>query len=355
MIAGESGILACCPPSERPIYKKGQRRLEWPNGAESLVFTADEPDRLRGKQHMKLWCDELASWRFPEAWDQAVFGLRLGTNPQALITLTPRPLPLVKQLLADPRNIVTTGTSYENRDNLSPKFFETIIKRYEGTRLGRQEIGAEVLDDNPKALWTRENIDKNRWTARVPRLERIVVAVDPGVSDSEDAAETGIIVAGVDQRGHAYILDDRSTKDTPLNWSSKVSYAYQDYRADRIIAESNNGGQMVEATIKASDPTLPVKLVHASRGKVTRAEPVSAMYEQGRVHHVGIFSALEDQLTDWQPGMPSPDRMDALVWAITELCLPSVEGLAVYELYSRRFKERKPIITLYPRDPRDAS
>lgn len=316
MIEGESGILAICPDDERPQYVASKRRLEWQNGAVSLIFTADEPERLRGKQHYKVWADELASWRYPEAWDQAMMGLRLGDNPQGTVTSTPRPTKLVLDLVNDPKNIVTTGTTYENKANLAPGFFDYVIKKYEGTRLGLQELEAKLLTDSPGALWQRSHIDANRVTSH-PDLVRVVVAVDPTASSTGD--EAGIITAGGSADEHYYTLADDSRQGTPQEWATAAVTAYYRHQADCIVAEKNNGGDMVEAVIKQVDPRVNVKLVWASRGKATRAEPIAAIAEQGRDHHVGYFPQLEDELCMWLPGESSPNRLDAKVWAITEL------------------------------------
>lgn len=315
MIEGESGILAICPKSERPQYIPSKRQLLWPNGAISLIFTADEPERLRGKQHYKIWADELASWRYPESWAQAMMGLRLGNNPQGIVTTTPRPVPLVLELIKDPRNVITTGTTYENRANLAQGFFEYVIKKYEGTRLGRQELNAEILTDNPGALWKREMIDASR-VLKAPELDRVVVAVDPSATSGGD--EAGIITAGIAGE-HYYTIADDSLQGSPHEWASAAVTAYHRAQANCIVAESNQGGEMVTAVIKQVDPSVPVKLVHASRGKATRAEPIAAIAEQGRDHHIGTFPALEDELCLWQPGDASPNRLDAKVWALTDL------------------------------------
>lgn len=321
MVQGESGILAICPKDERPDYRKSERALLWPNGTKSLIFTADEPDRLRGKQHHKLWGDEVAAWRYAqESWDQAMFGLRLGDRPQAIVTTTPRPTKIVRDLIADSRNHVTRGTTYDNQANLAPDFFRKIIKRYEGTRLGRQELLAEILDDVPGALWKRNLLEQTR-VSQYPALARIVVAVDPAASSNADSDETGIVVAGIGVEGHGYVLEDRSLQGTPAEWARAAVSAYRSLQADRIVGEVNNGGEMVGFTILTVDSSVSYKAVHASRGKVTRAEPVSALYERGLVHHVGTFPKLEDQMCTWLPGEKSPDRMDALVWALTELFL----------------------------------
>ncbi len=333
MIEGESGILAICPAAERPRYVKSARKLEWPTGATSLIFTADEPDRLRGKQHMKLWADELAAWRYPEAWDQAMLGLRLGAKPQVVVTTTPRPTPIIKRLLVAPTTVARTGSTYDNVANLAPAFLDQIVAQYEGTRLGRQEIYAQVLDDNPGALWKRETmIDAYRVT-QLPDLVRIVVAIDPAATSGKGSDETGIVVVGKDKANHLYVLDDVSLRATPNGWAMAAIAAYNKHKADRVVAEVNNGGEMVEATLRTIDATIPYTAVHASRGKALRAEPIASLYEQGKGHHVGMFSQLEDQMCQWQPTDPwSPDRLDALVWAATELTggtVPRVRSMLV--------------------------
>jgi phage terminase large subunit-like protein len=338
MVEGESGILAICSPDERPYYKKHESKLEWPNGATSLIFTADKPDRLRGKQHGKLWADELAAWRYMDAWDQAKFGLRLGSMPQAVITTTPRPLKLLKTIMEDPQTIVTQGSTYDNKANLAKSFFSSIITQYEGTRIGRQELNAELLDDMPGALWMRKNIDDHRKSANsLPDMERVVVAVDPSVTNKEGSDETGIIVGGRGTDGHAYVWNDSSKRMSPSEWGKIAVSLFHSESADVIVAESNNGGDMVEDTIRTVEPNVNVKQVRASRGKVTRAEPVAALYEQGRVHHVGSLDTLEDQMVSFTSDFDrsrqgySPDRVDALVWMITEL-FPSM---------TKRIKEHK--------------
>jgi len=320
MIEGESGVLAVCPDYERPLYVPSKRRLEWPNGARSLIFTADEPERLRGKQHMKLWCDELASWRRPEAFEQAMFGLRLGCLPQAIITTTPKPVSILKLLIADPGTVVTRGSTYDNRPNLAAGFFARIIKRYEGTRLGRQELNAEMLDDVEGALWSSRQIEDLRVTT-APDMSRVVVAIDPAVTSGEDADETGIVVAGKGIDGHAYVFRDLSCRLSSNGWGTRAVNAYKEFKADRIVAEVNNGGDLVEDVIRTIDRHVSYKKLHASRGKVVRAEPISALYEQKKVHHVGLFAELETQMCSFVPDNldASPDRVDALVWALTEL------------------------------------
>jgi phage terminase large subunit-like protein len=315
MIEGESGILAICPKRERPTYKKSDRKLAWPNGATSLIFTADEPERLRGKQHGKIWADELSSWRYADSWDQAMMGLRLGANPQAIVTTTPRPTRIIRQLVGDERNIVTTGTTYDNKQNLATGFFDYVIKRYEGTTLGRQELLAEILSDNPAALWKRDQLDADR-VLQSPDLDYIVVGVDPSATSTGD--EAGIITCGRNGDQY-YTMADDSLQASPLEWAKAAVTAYHRSKANKIVAESNQGGEMVSTVIRQIDPSVPIDLVHASRGKATRAEPVSAIYEQHRAHHVGTFAKLEDELCLWTPGGASPNRLDALVWAITAL------------------------------------
>ena len=319
MIEGESGILAICPTRERPKYIPSKRRLEWPNGCVSLIFTADEPDRLRGKQAEKIWMDELASWRYPEAFAQAMLGLRLGKFPQAVITTTPRPTKLIKELIADPTTYVTGGTTYDNRDNLAPSFYSQIIKRYEGTRMGRQELNAEILDDIEGALWTNAMIEAARVKV-APDLCRIVVAIDPAVSTNANSDETGIIAVGKGTDGDYYPLADVSGIYTPLEWARKAMHQYDTLHADAIVAEINQGGALVKANLRAAGFVGRIIEVHASKGKATRAEPIAGLYEQGKVHHVGVLASLESQMTTWSPAEDdSPDRVDALVWATTEL------------------------------------
>ncbi len=318
MVEGESGLLAICPPHHRPKYEPSKRRITWPNGAIATTYSADEPERLRGPQHDGAWCDEPASWRYPEAWDMLMFGLRLGTDPRAVVTGTPKPTKLIRDLLKAPTTIVTRGSTYDNKANLAPAFLDAIVAKYEGTRLGRQELNAELLEDNPDALWKRELLDQHRIT-KAPELSQIVVAIDPSATSTGD--EAGIVVAGVDEDGHGYVLDDRSLQGSPQEWASAAVAAYHTHEANQLVAESNNGGEMVRVTIGTVANAPTVKLIHASRGKYTRAEPVAALYEQGKVHHVGTFAALEDELCSWTPGDASPNRLDALVWALTEVML----------------------------------
>lgn len=319
MINGESGILNCCNKWERPEYKNKQ--LLWPNGAISLIFSAEEPERLRGKQHMKLWADELGAWRYPDSWDQAMFGLRLGKHPQALITTTPRPTKLIKSIVNDPNTIVIRGSTYDNRENLAPSFFNKILDKYEGTRLGRQELNAELLEDNENALWTTSMIEALRVKEYKGQFLRIVVAIDPAVTSSEEADFTGIVVAGKGEDGHYYVIEDLTMIGKPGEWAATAVRAFHKYKADKIIGEANNGGDMIEAVIRAIDYNINYKKVTATRGKLLRAEPIAALYEQEKVHHIGCFSKLEDQMVNFtgDPKEKSPDRLDALVWALHEL------------------------------------
>jgi phage terminase large subunit-like protein len=318
MVEGESGILACSRPDFRPVYEPSKRRLTWPNGVSAVLFSAEEPDRLRGPQSDLIWADEPASWKYPETWDMAMFGLRLGTDPRVVATTTPRPTALIRELIADPLTVITRGSSYENQANLAPAFIEKIIKKYEGTRLGRQELNAEILDDNPGALWQRDVIEHLR-VREVPPLVRVVAGIDPAVSGAATSDETGIVVDGIAANGHYYVLADASIRGTPHAWALAAVRAYHQYRADRMIGEANNGGDLVETNIRTVDASVAYRAVHATRGKLIRAEPVAALYEQGCVHHAGTFPELEDQMCEWSPGDKSPDRLDAHVWAMTEL------------------------------------
>jgi len=340
MVEGESGILNIGLTSQRPIYEPSKHRLTWPNGAVATTYSADEPDRLRGPQHDLAWCDELAAWRYPAAWDMLMFGLRLGADPRAVVTTTPRPTRLIRDLLADSKIVLTRGRTIENRANLAPAFLDQIVRRYQGTRLGRQELDAEILDDMPGGLWRRGIIEATR-TSAYPELSRVVVAIDPAVSASEAADETGIIAVGRDANGHGYVLADASGRYAPAEWARAAIAAYGAHQGDRIVAEINNGGDMVEATLRMIDPNVPFSAVRAARGKVARAEPVAALYEQGRIHHLGAFPQLEDQMCSFTSDFDrkaagySPDRVDALVWAVTELFVEPRAGDGIFETYRR--------------------
>ena len=325
-IEGESGLVRCLPKELIRNWNRSIGELRLTNGTLYRLYSAKEPDRLRGPQHHRAWCDEAASWEAVRSadgyttWDSLMFGLRLGDDPRAVVTTTPKPVKLIRELLAAQTTVVTRGSTYENLSNLAGAYRD-IIAKYEGTSLGRQELYAEVIDDIPGALWTRRLIESLR-VKRAPELKRIVVAIDPSVTATEESDECGIIVAGEGIDGHGYLLDDLSAVLSPEAWARRSVNAYHEREADRIVAEVNNGGEMVELTIRTVDPKVPYKAVHASRGKRTRAEPVSALYEQGRVHHVGGFTDLEDQMCRWRPDdSRSPDRLDAMVWAITDLLI----------------------------------
>lgn len=334
----ESGILAISAPWFRPLWEPTKRRLTWPNGVIATTYSSETPDDLRGPQHHKAWCDEPAKWKHPdETWDQLQFGLRLGDHPQTVVTGTPRPIKLIIAILEDPDTVVTRGKTDDNKVNLSSKFIRDIYKRYHGTRLGRQELNAELLSDTPGALWTMAMVEECRVKTH-PDLVTLVVAIDPNVTDPKDdpemmdgIAECGIVCVGRGEDGHGYVTHDFSGHWSADTWGTKAVAHYDSLRAEKIIAETNNGGDLVEFVIKSAAQKLGMeynfKKVTASRGKRTRAEPVSALYEQKRMHHVGAFPELEDQMTTWVPGMKSPDRMDAMVWGATEVMLHSAADL----------------------------
>lgn len=323
MIEGESGILAISPPWDKPSYEPSKRRITWNNGAIATIYSGENPELSRGGQHEKAWFDELAKYKYPQdTYDNIMFGLRLGDNPQTVITTTPKPIKTIKQIIKDKRSYITRGSTFENKSNLADVFINTIVQKYEGTRLGRQELYAEILDDNPNALWTRGNIEKTRVT-KCPQLTRIVVAIDPATTDTETSDEAGIIIAGKDANGHGYILDDKSIKASPDKWAREAVTAYHKWQADRVIGEGNNGGDMIELLLRVVDNKVSYKKVTASKGKYTRAEPIAALYEQEKIHHVGSYNILEDELCEWEQGDKSPNRLDALVWALTELMLES--------------------------------
>lgn len=345
MVEGESGILTCSPPDRRPKFESSLRRLVFPNGAQAQLFSAAEPESLRGPQHSHAWCDEIGKWpiahdRATRCWDNLLMGLRLGSDQRIAVTTTPRAVPLVQRLLEqeeDGATAVTRGSTYDNAGNLPLRFLDAIEHEFAGSQLARQEIGGELVDDIEGALWTRSLIERCRETHAEPEYRRIVVAVDPPASSSGD--ECGIVVAGIGADGISRVLADCSIAGAqPDEWAAATANAAEQWSADRVIAEANQGGAMVEAVLRASDSTLPVKLVHASRGKVARAEPIAALYAAGRVKHRGHFPQLEDQMCGLLvgghyagPGR-SPDRADALVWALTELMLgrtkhPSISTL----------------------------
>lgn len=326
MVEGPAGILAIHARHERPTWSPSLRKLEWANGAVAHVFSAEDPDALRGPQFDAAWADELAKWKHvDETWDMLQFGLRLGVHPRQLVTTTPRPIPLIKRFLADPMVAVSRVKTSDNAENLAPAFLDTVVRRYAGTRLGRQELEGDIIEDRPDALWTRDIIEANRVSA-APPLMRIVVAVDPPASSSKRADACGIVAVGADESGTAYVLEDGTASGlNPPDWAAKAVALYRRLEADALVVETNQGGEMATGVIREVDPSVPVIAVRATRGKYLRAEPVSVLYAQNRVRHVGALPELEDELCDFGPGGltsgRSPDRMDALVWALTELML----------------------------------
>lgn len=319
---GPSSILKICNPREAPVYEPSKRRLTWSNGAVATLYSGDEYELLRGPAHDSIWIDELAKFEYPQdLWDMAMLGLREGPNPQVVVTTTPKPIALIKALIKDTRTHVTVGSTFENEANLSPQFIETIRQRYEGTRLGQQELYGKLIGEAEGALW------KYDWIKRVtelPDMKRIVVAIDIATTSNEKSDRTGIIVAGLGVDNRGYLLADLSGVYTPDQWARKALGAYETYKASTIVAETNQGGDLIEHTLKTINRNISYKKVHASRGKITRAEPVSALYEQGRISHHGIFEEVESQMCEWVPGDDSPDNMDALVWAFTDLMVKTV-------------------------------
>lgn len=334
MVEGDSGLLNVCHKSDKtyrkadmgyPVWSPTNNSMSWANGAKAVFFSAEDPERLRGPQAHSAWCDELCAWRnAQDTWDMMQFGLRLGKRPVVFVTTTPKTTKLLRGILDDETTHVSTGSTFDNSANLADTFLTAVKKTYEGTRLGRQELYAEILDEASGALWNRNLLASCEVEKEdVPQLNRIVVAIDPAISNNTDSDMTGIIVAGVDVNGTAYVIEDHTGNYSPQAWAAKAVELYREHMADRIVAEKNQGGDMVRHTLHTEDETLPIRLVHASRGKMARAEPVSALYEQGRVKHVRGLNDLEDQMVQWEPlgSMGSPDRLDAMVWAITDLSL----------------------------------
>ena len=346
MIQGDSGILSVCPPWNMPTWESSKRRLTWPNGAMAFAFSSYEPDQLRGPQFDAAWCDELASWQYPRlTWDNLAFGLRLGSSPKCVVTTTPKPIELLRELTTRKDVEITEGSSYDNSQNLPPGFIQAIAGRYEGTNTGQQEIYAQLLKEADGALWKREWIDDHRMET-APDLGDMymkAVAIDPAVTfDPNRSDETGIIVAGISDDGrvlngripdhekHYWVLEDASGVMTPDAWARRAVELFHKYHADFITGETNQGGALIEAVIRHADGGQHIRFegVHATQGKRARAEPVAAIYEQGRAHHVGEFDQLEDQMCGWTPqSSDSPDRMDALVWAINGLTERSRKGV----------------------------
>lgn len=368
MVEGESGLLSICWKGDRtyrnadmgyPVWSPTNNTMTWANGARAEFFSAEDPERLRGPQFHAAWCDEICAWNnMQETWDMLQFTLRLGKRPKVLITTTPKPVKLIRELLK-PENIAsgrvyrTSGSSYDNKDNIDLE----ALSQYEGTRLGRQELHAEILDEAAGALWNRELIDSCQFDLPeesivltpeggvdfdASRLEfsktlsRIVVSVDPATTTNEESDMTGIIVAGVDINGTAYILEDATDQYLPEQWASKVNELYTKYEADLVVAEKNQGGEMVKHTLRTVEETLPIKMVHASRGKFARAEPVSSLYERKKVKHLRYLDKLEEQMVTWEPlgSIGSPDRLDAMVWAVTNLLLKGYAQAPVRISYS---------------------
>lgn len=319
---GESGIVnVLMRYGAIQTYNRSIGEIILTNKSRIKLFSAEEPDRLRGPQHHGVWCDELAAWEKPDAYDQLIFGLRLGKHPQVVITTTPRPTKLIKDLISRDTTYITRGSTFDNEANLAPSALLELQNRYSGTRLGRQELFGEILDDNPGALWNRSMIEKNRIKADdLPPLMRIVVGVDPAVTSNEDSDYTGIVTCGMTADGHYYILSDDTIKASPQEWATKAVAAYELHKADRMVAEVNNGGDLVIHLLQQVNVNIPVKKVTATRGKRVRAEPIAALMEQDRCHMVGYFAELEEQMCEWTPdAAESPDRLDAMVWALTEL------------------------------------
>lgn len=318
MVEGESGILACSPPGKRPQYEPSKRKLTWPNGAIGSIYSGEEPDRLRGPEHYDVWIDEPAHMSAIElVWDNMLLGLRLGPRPRVCATTTPKPTPWMRGLVKDPTTISIVTSTYANLANLAPTWRQTVLDRYEGTRKGRQELYGEILEDVEGAMWKPEMIESHRVDS-APPLERIVIGVDPAGTANKRSDETGIIGVGKAD-GEYYVLVDFSGRYSPNTWAMQTGMAYDAYSADRVVVEKNYGGDMVKTTIEGVRPDVPVSEVTSRRGKALRADPVAALYEQGKVHHVGLFNDLEDQMTTWVPGTSSPDRLDALVHGITYL------------------------------------
>lgn len=334
LVEGPSGIMAISPDHERPLYEPSKRRLTWPNGAVATTYNGTEPDQLRGPEHDTAIVDELAKYKYAQdCWDNLQFGMRFGSDPRVMVTTTPRPIPIIRALLKDRTSVITRGATFDNAANLPASFLAKVREKYEGTRLGRQELFAEVLDDLPGALWTREMVDA-AFIKAAPEMKRIVVAIDPSgtAGQSDDGDSVGIVAAGLGVDGRGYVLADRTCKLSPDGWGKRAVAAYREFKADRIVAERNFGGAMVEHVIRTVDRSVSYREVTASRGKVARAEPVAALYEQKRVSHVGGFPELEDQMcmigNSGYVGEGSPDRADALVWALTELMLSAQAPVA---------------------------
>lgn len=339
MVEGDSGLLNMCWKGDKtykggkmgyPLWQPTNNTMTWENGAVATFFSAEDPDRLRGPQFHAFWADEVSSWRNQqEVWDMLQFCMRLGRHPRGMVTTTPKPTKLMRKLLKSPTTHVTSGSTFDNSANLADTFLAAVTEAYEGTRLGRQELYAEMLEEAEGALWTTDTLDKaldesvTDTKEFAKTLRRVIVSIDPATTANEESDMTGIIVAGVDVNGKGYILEDHTGKYSPQGWAAKAVALYYEFGADRIVAEKNAGGDMIRSTLTSEDETVPIRLVHASKGKFARAEPVSALYEQGKVRHVRNLDELETQMRTWSPlgSIGSPDRLDAMVWAITDLML----------------------------------
>ena len=333
-VEGESGLLSILNEETIANYNRSLGEVVLHNGSRFKTFSADSPERLRGPQHHRAWCDELGCWKYTETWDQLMFGLRLGQNPKVVVTTTPKPIPIIKELAKRKDVHVTSGSTFENEKNLADAAVIALRERYAGTRLGRQELFAEILEDVEGSLWSREMLQNAmlKFNEKLPDFKRVVVAVDPAVTANKDSNETGIVICATDHKGQYYVLNDISGVYTPDTWAKKTVEAYESYKADKVIAEVNNGGDLVQKVVKTVDPNVNYKAVRATRGKFVRAEPIAALYEQKRVKHLNRFSLLEDQLCTYNPEISSisPDRLDALVWGLTELSARS--GIANWKI-----------------------
>jgi len=328
MVEGPSGIIATSPPWFKAVYHPSRREVTWPNGAKAIIFSAEDPDQSRGSQQDWAWCDELAAWShltMQSCWDNLMMGLRVGAA-QCMVTTTPRPIKIVRDLMKRESVYKTRGSTYENLANLAPSFREQIVETYEGTRLGRQELYAEILEDTPGALWTDEMISRNRIInpEDCPPLKRVAVAIDP--AGSRDGHEVGIVGGGIAYDGQGYLLADRSMNGRPDEWGQAALALYDELEADCIVVETNFGGEMVASVIHNIRPEAPVREVRATRGKAIRAQPVSMLSERNLIHHVGRFDLLEDQLTTWLVEEGPNDRLDAYVWLFTDLMPAQIKG-----------------------------
>ncbi len=330
MVEGPSGLLAVHPPRSRPLYHPSRRELSWPNGAIATCFSAEAYEALRGPQFDGAWVDELAKFKESQkVWDQLMFGLRLGKTPRVIVTTTPRPVALLKNLIKDPDVVITKGSTFDNAKNLAKPFLEYMRYHYEKSWLGRQELFADLIEEKQGSLWTPTLLERAKKAYRDVPLKRIIISIDPAVSHGDKSDETGIIAAGATSEGIGVVLEDLSLKGPPSSWIKRATQAYHRLKADRIVAEVNMGGNLVEQLLRTVDGSVSYKAVHATRGKALRAEPIAALYEQGKVWHATYFQKLEEQLCAYVPGQTtkSPDRLDALVWALSDLMLkrPSVK------------------------------